>query len=82
LNNDTQVINSDWLERLIEYTTLENTGIVAAKLYFPNGSIQHAGVTLTEQYLGRHHFANYPKNHPGYYFNLIVPHDVSAVTGA
>jgi len=82
LNNDTQAINPDWLERLVEYAIMEDIGVVGAKLYYPDGNLQHAGVTLTEKYLGRHHFANYPKNHPGYYFNLIVPHDVSAVTGA
>jgi glycosyltransferase involved in cell wall biosynthesis len=46
LNNDVEVINRDWLECLLEHALRAEVGAVGAKLYYPNGAIQHAGVTV------------------------------------
>lgn len=46
LNNDTQVITPNWLEELLGYCQREDVGVVGAKLYYPNNTIQHAGIVL------------------------------------
>lgn len=46
LNNDTKVINTNWLEKMLCYAQKEDIGAVGAKLYYANKRIQHAGVKL------------------------------------
>jgi O-antigen biosynthesis protein len=46
LNDDTEVINGDWLEEMISQLMQPSVGAVGAKLYYPEGLIQHAGVIL------------------------------------
>ena len=46
LNNDTEVINNDWLRAMIEQAQRPEVGAVGAKLLFPDGQIQHAGIVL------------------------------------
>ena len=54
LNNDTSVITSDWIERMLAKFTIPNTGAVGAKLLYPDNSIQHAGIVLQEDVISRH----------------------------
>lgn len=46
LNNDIEIITPSWIEALLEQSQRPEIGAVGAKLYFPDGSIQHAGVVL------------------------------------
>jgi len=46
LNNDTEVINADWLTSMMEYAQLKDVGVVGSKLLFPNNTIQHMGVVI------------------------------------
>jgi GT2 family glycosyltransferase len=46
LNNDTEVVSSNWLSSMVEHASKESTGIVGAVLSYPNGSIQHMGIAL------------------------------------
>jgi GT2 family glycosyltransferase len=82
LNNDTQVLNPDWLERMLEYAMRPDVGVVGAKLYYPDMRIQHAGVTVGLGGAAGHYFGSYPKAHPGYRYNLLIPQNLSAVTAA
>ena len=81
LNDDVEVINPDWLERLLEYSQQPEVGAVGAKLFFPGGRLQHAGVTVLA---GRpaHAFYGCRGEHAGYFNSLLVPRNCSAVTGA
>ena len=84
LNNDTEVITSNWLEELLMYAQREDVGAVGAKLYYPDMTIQHAGVVIG---LGAHRTAGHthykvPKQNLGYMGRLCFAQDVSAVTGA
>jgi GT2 family glycosyltransferase len=81
LNDDVEVITPDWLERLLEFSQQTAVGAVGAKLFFPSGRIQHAGVAVLD---GRpqHPFYAHHGEHPGYFNNLLVPRNCSAVTGA
>jgi GT2 family glycosyltransferase len=44
LNNDTEVVTPDWLSQMVGYLGLEGVGAVGARLLFPDGRIQHAGI--------------------------------------
>ena len=84
LNNDTCIINGDWLTRMMEYIVREDVGVVGAKLYFANNTIQHAGVVLG---LGKHGMPGHiyckaPKNALGYMGRLKIVQNLTAVTGA
>ncbi|MBE0698585.1 MAG: glycosyltransferase, partial [Anaerolineaceae bacterium] len=46
LNNDLEVISEHWLERMLEHALRPEIGAVGAKLYYPNNTIQHAGVIV------------------------------------
>jgi GT2 family glycosyltransferase len=57
LNNDTEVIASDWLDELVMWGARSSVGLVGAKLLFPDGRIQHAGVILGLTGFAGHVFA-------------------------
>jgi GT2 family glycosyltransferase len=81
LDDDTEVISPDWIERLLEYSLQKEIGVVGARLQFPDGRLQHAGVTILDGIPG-HPFYGYPEDHPGYFFSSVLPRNYSAVTGA
>nr|MCR5032309.1 glycosyltransferase [Lachnospiraceae bacterium] len=84
LNNDVEVISSAWMEEMLMYAQREDVGAVGAKLYFPNGKIQHAGVVLglgAHRTAGHSHY-NQPGRALGYMGRLCYTQNVSAVTGA
>jgi GT2 family glycosyltransferase len=82
LNNDTEVIQPDWLQLMVQWFEREGVGIVGPKLLFPDGRIQHAGVIVGFGGLAGHLFhtdkenANSLSGSEAWYRNL------SAVTGA
>lgn len=83
LNNDTEIITPEWLEYMVGYAALPHVGAVGAKLYYPDGSVQHAGVVLgMGGGVAAHAFLNASKNDVGIYARLRVPYDYSAVTAA
>lgn len=84
LNNDTEVINPDWMEELLMYAMRKDVGAVGAKLYYPDKTIQHAGIVIG---LGAHRTAGHthyriPEANVGYMGRLCYAQDVTAVTGA
>lgn len=83
LNNDTQVISPDWIEEMLMYAQRPDVGAVGAKLYYPNGKVQHAGIILG---LGKDRVAGNAFDRSlhadvGYMGRLYYAQDVSAVTG-
>ncbi len=82
LNNDTEVMTPDWLERMLEYAQRPDVGAVGAKLYYPQNLIQHVGVILGLLGAGAHHFVNYPRGYAGYHYNTMLPQNFSIVTAA
>jgi len=55
LNNDTEIIQKDWLKLLVESAEKYNAQIVGCKLIYPNGKIQHAGIDIKflSEHIGR-----------------------------
>lgn len=81
LNNDTEVISESWIEDMLGYAQLEEVGAVGAKLYYPDGSIQHAGA-VTGLGIASHVMKSFPGNAPGYFRNLELVTNYSVVTAA
>jgi glycosyltransferase involved in cell wall biosynthesis len=82
MNNDIEVINSDWLERMIEHIVRPEVGIVGAKLYYPDDTIQHAGVVLGVGGTAGHAHKYFQRTSPGYFTRAILPQNFEAVTAA
>ncbi len=82
LNDDTEVLTVDWLQRLGGYARLPHIGAVGAKLLYPGGErIQHAGIiNLVDGPM--HAFCGLAADHPGYFMRNLLEYDWLAVTGA
>ena len=81
LNDDIEVITRDWIENMLRYSQQPEVGAVGAKLLFPNGRIQHAGVVLLNGAPG-HPYYDHPGHDPGYFVSAQVARNYLAVTGA
>lgn len=82
LNNDTEVIKSKWIEELLMHAQMNDVGIVGGKLYYPDDTIQHAGIVVGVNGVADHigkGFGRYENGHMG---RLLIKQNVSAVTGA
>lgn len=82
LNNDITVITPDWLERLIGQCQRQEVGIVGARLYYPDNTIQHAGVIVGIGGVAGAMFVGMPRERSGYLRKAILQQDLSAVTAA
>jgi len=83
LNNDTEVISSDWIERLAEQAVREDVGAVGPLLLHRDGSIQHAGVVVGIGGWADHIFKGMRPIHLGSpYVSPMVKRNVLAVTGS
>lgn len=82
LNNDLSVINPDWLTRMVSHLSHKETGVVGAKLLYPNDMIQHGGVILGIGGVAGHSHKNFPRHDCGYFNRLILTQNASAVTAA
>ncbi len=81
LNNDTEVINKGWLTAMAEHIQRSSVGAVGAKLLYPDGTIQHAGVILGIGGVAGHAFKGLPGDLHHYYMDGVV-RNVSACTAA
>ena len=83
LNNDVEAVDEDWLTALVEQAQRPEVGVVGAKLLYPNGTIQHAGLAIGVGGLAAHVFRHWPGNGPcDPRFPHSIVRDCSAVTGA
>jgi len=82
LNNDVVIIDPQWLRILVRWAVQPDVGVVGAKLLFPNNTIEHAGVVLGHGGIAGHIYHRQPAAQSGYLGQLLVPHEVEAVTGA
>ena len=82
MNNDVTVINSDWLSAMLEHGQRKEIGVVGAKLLYPHGTIQHAGLSIQRSGYIAHLHKHHPAESKGYMNRLICVQNVSAVTGA
>ena len=82
LNNDTEVINPDFMKEMLGYCLREDVGACGARLYYEDGSLQHAGVVVGLGGLAGHPFAKTIHDDHGYMNRIASAQDLSAVTAA
>jgi O-antigen biosynthesis protein len=82
INNDIEVIEPDWLQEMIGLGLQPGVGAVGAKLYYPNDTVQHAGVVLGIGGVAGHEHRNAPRDAEGHFGRLLVARDVSCITAA
>lgn len=82
LNNDTEILTKEWIERLLFFASQTEIGAVGARLLYPNGRAQHVGIALGMGGVAGHFGAGLDAAAPGWLGRHHAPHEVSAVTGA
>ena len=82
LNNDVELITPNWLELMLGMCQRQEVGIVGCKLFYPDDTIQHAGVILGMGGLAGHAFVGMPRDTIGYFARPKLQQDLSAVTAA
>lgn len=81
LNDDVRILHPGWLEEMVRQSLRPGVGVVGARLLYPDGTLQHAGVMLSRD--GATHLLRGAKaGDTGYLNALICQRDLSAVTGA
>lgn len=82
LNNDIEMINEDCIEELLGPCMREDVGAVGARLFYPDDTIQHAGVIIGFGGIAGHAFIGKGRTENGYFSRIICAADLSAVTAA
>jgi GT2 family glycosyltransferase len=82
LNNDVEVINDDWLSEMVSRAMQPKVAMVGARLWYPNGTIQHGGVILGAGGIAGHALLGLRRFQPGYFARAHLAQNVSAVTTA
>jgi glycosyltransferase involved in cell wall biosynthesis len=82
LNNDTEVIDGDWITAMLEQAQRESIGAVGVTLLYPDDTIQHAGVVLGIGGVAGHSHKTFPHGSGGYVAQLKTINNYSAVTAA
>lgn len=82
INNDIEVRNGQWLEELVSHFVLPDVGATCAKLYYPNGSIQHAGVVTGIGGVAGHIYKFAAQDAQGPFSQLRLPRETTCGTGA
>lgn len=82
LNNDIEVITPDWIQEMLMFAQRSDVGAVGAMLYYPDDTIQHAGVILGIGGVAGHAHKNFPRGDYGYMSRATIAQDFSVVTAA
>lgn len=82
LNNDTEVIDPAWLTEMMAHATRVNSGAVGARLLYPDRTVQHAGVLVGIGNAAGHAHRGQQEDAPGYFAQVQVARQVTAVTAA
>lgn len=82
LNNDIEVITPDWLQEMLMFAQRKDVGAVGAMLYYPDDTIQHAGVIVGVGGVAGHSHKEFPRGDFGFMSRLCIAQNLSAVTGA
>lgn len=82
LNNDVEIITPDWLEQMLMFAQRRDVGAVGAMLYYPDDTVQHAGVILGIGGVAGHAHKYFPRNSYGYMSRMTIAQNYSCVTAA
>jgi glycosyltransferase involved in cell wall biosynthesis len=82
INNDIVVINTGWLSEMVSHAVRPEVGAVGAMLYYPDDTVQHAGIIVGRGGVAGHSHKHFNRGDNGYFGRLKLTQDVSGVTGA
>jgi GT2 family glycosyltransferase len=82
LNNDVRMLDPGWLKAIVRWAMQPQVGVVGAKLLFPNGRIQHAGIVLGMGGISGHIYRRTAWQRPSYLRQAVTTREMAAVTGA
>ena len=82
MNNDVEMLGAGWLKAMVQWAIKPDIGAVGAKLLFPDGKIQHAGVVLGMGGIAGHVYRRCRPDEPGYLHQIEVARETTAVTAA
>ncbi len=82
LNNDTEVMNPNWLDEMVSHLLRPGVGVVGAKLYYGDGRIQHGGDAVGPGGCADHLHGGLAADDPGYQRRAVCAQELSAVTAA
>ncbi|PPQ37663.1 glycosyltransferase family 9 protein [Rhodopila globiformis] len=82
MNDDMEVTHEDWLDAMLEHAQRPDVGVVGPQLLYGDGKVQHAGMFLSNNGIGRHAFRFATHDDPGYFGLALTQRNVIAVTGA
>jgi GT2 family glycosyltransferase len=82
MNNDIEILTPDWVEEMLSFAFRPDVGAVGARLWFPDGSLQHAGVILGLGGVAGHGHKHLRRGEPGHARRALVHQQLSAVTAA
>jgi glycosyltransferase involved in cell wall biosynthesis len=82
INNDVEVITPQWLDEMVGHAARPDVGAVGAMLYYPNDTIQHAGVIVGLHGVAGHAYSAKPRGYPGQMNRARLTQSLTAVTAA
>jgi ADP-heptose:LPS heptosyltransferase/GT2 family glycosyltransferase len=82
LNDDIEIIQEGWLDAMMEHARRPEVGITGPQLLYRDGKVQHAGMFLANNGIGRHAFRFAANDDPCYFGLALTQRNVMAVTGA
>jgi O-antigen biosynthesis protein len=82
LNNDLEVTDPGWLREMVSHAVRPGVGVVGARLWFPDGTLQHGGVVLGVGGVAGHAHKYLRRGEPGYMSRAVLIQNFSAVTAA
>lgn len=82
VNNDIQVIRAEWLHEMVSNLVRKGVGAVGARLLYPKGTVQHAGVMVGIGGVADHIMRGISGQSIGYFCRAVLPQNVTAVTAA
>lgn len=82
LNNDIEWLSKNFLREMLSVSLREEVGVVGSLLYYPNNTVQHAGVIIGYSGIAGHAFIGQPSGEQGYFSRIICMQNYSAVTAA
>jgi O-antigen biosynthesis protein len=82
LNDDIEIVQDDWLDAMMEHARRPEVGVTGPQLLYRDGKVQHAGMFLASNGIGRHAFRFSAADDPCYFGLALTQRNVIAVTGA
>lgn len=82
MNNDIEILTPDWLEEMVSFAIRDEIGCVGARLWYPDGRLQHAGCILGVGGVASHAHRYVQRGQAGYFGRALLHQSFSAVTAA